>query len=263
MIHLLLATAVFALPAQADDDPQLEALGGVESKKGDRDAKGDKDAKDDKGSKRGKGKKKKKKKGGKKPAGPHWEGEWYAQPVAGALLHSGTGGGTNSAITLGLEGGYRYYQVGGSTPRWQGRTRARGTYAMSNNGNGVDLRLGSFIGPTWQNFGLSVGPDLFWDRYTVGSTTLDPSVGMSLPLTATMPLSSLTLWAGVAPSWLTNEARRVNWDQEEVFGFGHEFTYMAGAAIAVGSFTISANYAYRITVAGPQQGFGLGFKIRP
>jgi hypothetical protein len=127
---------------------------------------------------------------------------------------------------------------------------------------GMDLRLGSFLGPSWRFLLLQAGPDVFWNRWEFGGHVLDPTVGVGLPITATVPVGPLTLLAGMEPSWLANEARRVDWSTVDEFGFGHEFSSLLGIGLRVDSFGIFAGYTRRVVRDGVQQGISLGMNVR-
>ena len=198
----------------------------------------------------------------KKPAKPHWDTEPYAKPEVGATAWS-NGSTVVTAATLGGQAGIKYWRVGDPPPMWNGKTRARVAYVLSSaNSSGLDLRLGSFMGPKWQYVGLQTGPDIFWDRWTYGSTEIPGSVGVDWPLAATFYLSPVNLGLGVTPSWLANEERRVDWSEARVPGFGHEFSYQASISLTLDSITLSLGYSLRVMASGTQQGFSVGAKLR-
>lgn len=207
------------------------------------------------------GKKKGHKGHGKKRVQPHWEQEWYAEPQGGLVAWS-SGGSVVSAATLGGQAGLRYWRVGDPPPQWSGQTRARVAYVLSSaDASGLEARLGSFMGPRWKTVGIQAGPDLFWDQWQYGSTVLDPSLGLSLPVTTTLFLDAITLSAGATPSWLANEDRRVDWNETDVFGFGHEFTWTLGATLRLDSFSVGAQYAWHVQATGVQQGLSFGVAL--
>jgi len=199
----------------------------------------------------------------KKAKEPEWEGEWYFEPSAGASVYS-SGGTAVTAASIGGQAGYKYRLVNTPDPLWSGKTRVAGSYQTNSNGlQGLDVRVGSFIGPSWDDFGLSIGPDLFWNQALGGGVNLEPTTGLEIPLSANYRAKPLTLSAGVSPAWLSNEARRVDWDTTEsaLPGFGHEFTYRAGLGLNIEGFNVSAGYSYRIVASGIQQGFSFGVRL--
>lgn len=205
-----------------------------------------------------------KRKGPPPKAEPHWESEPYVKPEAGAQLNTNSGG-TSAFVTLGASAGIRYWQVGGPQPRWSGQTRARGLYGTGSGISMVDLRVGSFIGPRWGDLGLSFGPDLFWNTLQVsGSQDLNPSAGVEFPVMASYTVSKhLNLTGGVAPAWLADPARSVDWDKVDVPGFGDEFSYMGSANLNLQPLRLSVSYLYKVVATGVQQnlGFGVGLSM--
>lgn len=210
---------------------------------------------------------KNKKTGGKKSGGlevppgpqiPGWRTEYYIQPGAGVRLYQNGSGETKTLATLGGEAGLSYRQKGKGLPKMVGRTRVSGEImATGDLDKGLDLRVGSFMGPQWERVGLQVGPDLFYNQWTFGSQVLDPSVGVEVPAVATVSGERLTAFAGVSPAYLMNDDRRVDWDKEELPGFGHEFTYMGGLTGRFNGLKLSAQVQYRITAAGPIPSFSV------
>ena len=193
---------------------------------------------------------------------PHWDTEWYAEPQGGIVGWS-SGGSLTTAATLGGLAGYRYWRVGDPPPRWSGQTRVKAAYVLSSaNASGMEVRLGSFMGPNWKRVGIQAGPDLFWDQWAYGGTTLDPTLGLGVPAVVTLAVDPLTLWGGATPAWLSNPDRRVDWSQTDAPGFGHEFTWSAGASIRIDTFTLGVQYAYHIQATGVQQGFSFGVGLK-
>ena len=198
---------------------------------------------------------------GKKPQ-PHWESEPFVKPEAGATI-SGSGGSASAFATVGASAGIRYWRVGDPPPMWNGQTRVRGAYGTGGGNSSLDARVGSFIGPSWKQVGLLVGPDLFWNQYDLASgQDLEPSVGVEVPLTASFRVSKqISLFAGVAPAWLTNPDRAVDWDEVSVPGFGDEFAYSAGVGLNLDAIKLNLSYSYRIVANGVQQGVGVGVTL--
>lgn len=212
----------------------------------------------------GKGGGKGKKHGGHKKVQPHWEGDFFARPEGGVVGWSdGTAAGTVTAASVGGQAGYQYWRVGDPPPQWTGQTRVAGSWILSSgNASGLDARVGSFIGPRWKYVGLQGGPDLFWNRWQYGGVVLDPTVGLAVPITATATLDAVSILGGAEPAWLSNEERRVDWDQTDALGFGHEFTWFAGVGISVQGVSLGVQYRYHIQASGVQQGFSFGAGFR-
>lgn len=191
-----------------------------------------------------------------------WDSRFYLRPRAGGAVYS-SGGETHSALTLGAQAGLRYSERKAKDPHLFGHARILGDYLVgSDDVRGTEVRLGNFIGP-WVGFvGAQTGPDLFWSQYRWGPVTLDPTLGLAWPVMGFVDIDVLQLFGGVEPAFYFNPDRaRVDWSQVDAFGFGHEFTYMAGAALGSGGLQVSATWSYRITAFGPQQGIAIGFRL--
>lgn len=195
---------------------------------------------------------------------PHWEREPFVKPEAGAQLNTNSGG-TSAFVTLGASAGLRYWQVGGPPPRWNGQTRVRGAMGTGSGISAIDLRLGSFIGPRWNDLGLQFGPDIFWNSLTTAvGPDLEPSLGLEIPVIATYRFSkSVNVYGGFAPAWLADPDRAVDWDEVAVPGFGDEFSYQAGINLNVQPLRLGVSYIYKIVATGVQQnvGFGVGLAL--
>lgn len=195
--------------------------------------------------------------------GPGWETKLYAEPKIGAFVFS-DGQQTSTGASIGAEAGLRYWQVQRPFPRLRGVARVAGDYVLTtSDASGVEARVGNFLGPYWQSVGLQTGPDLFWNRFTFGGNTLDPTIGLAWPVLARAwtKKSELSVYGGVEPAWLSNKDRRVDWSEQKVPGFGHEFTYRAGLGIRVGGLSLAAGYSYKITAFGGQHGISAGVAL--
>ncbi len=191
-----------------------------------------------------------------------WETRTYLRPRGGLSMVS-TGNGTSSALSLGAQAGLRYWETGRDLPRLMGNARVQGDYLVgSNDVSGMEIRVGNFIGPRWKFVGIQTGPDVFWSQYTYGSLSLDPTLGLGWPVLAFADLDVLSLYGGVEPAFYFNPDRaRVDWSTEDAFGFGHEFSYMAGASLNGGGVRLNFGWVYRITAIGAQQGLSLGVRV--
>lgn len=190
-----------------------------------------------------------------------WSVEPYVLPRVGGFVFS-DGQRTVSGASLGAEAGLRYNQVNRPVPRLRGVARVAGDYVLTTSDvSGMELRIGNLLGPFWKHLGAQTGPEVFWNRYTLGSQTLDPTVGLAWPLIGRAWNDSLSAYAGVEPAWLSNADRRVDWSTEPAPGFGHEFTWLGGFGFRVGDLGLSLGYRYRITAAGGQHGLSAGVAI--
>ncbi len=190
-----------------------------------------------------------------------WQVDPYVLPRVGGFVFT-DGNRTVSGASLGAEAGLRYNQLNRPLPRWRGVARVAGDYVLTtSDASGMEARVGNLLGPFWKHVGAQTGPDLFWNQYTLGSQTLDPTLGLAWPVIGRAWNKSLSAYGGVEPAWLSNADRRVDWSSEPVPGFGHEFTWLGGVGFTVGDLGLSVGYRYRITAAGGQHGLSAGVSI--
>lgn len=193
---------------------------------------------------------------------PGWGSETYLRPQAGVSAWAGSGGGTSTAANVGAVGGMYYWQNESRSPIIQGQARARGTKVFGSGVTGTDIHVGNFIGPSWSSLMLQTGPDVFWNEYQFGATTLAPTLGLGWPLMASTGLGSVSVSAGVEPAWFISSDRpSVDWSSQSVPGFGDEFTYTAGAGVSIDPARLSLSYRHTVTAFGAQKGLGVGLKI--
>jgi hypothetical protein len=211
---------------------------------------------------------KKGKKKGKKGGGSEWGQDFYARPSLGASTYTVTGGTPITAVALGGEVGVRYWQRKRSNPIYAGRTRAVAHYIVSSgNATGMEVKLGSFMGPQWLGrggtyFGLSSGLDVFWNKYEFGDVELDGTLGVGVPVKAFTGVKMVGVFAGFEPAWVDNEERQVNWSKQQAFGFGHQFSTFMGGQVNLGGMSVGVSYTRTITAYGVQQGYGISMNLR-
>jgi len=180
--------------------------------------------------------------------------------VGGAVVSDDTT--TFVGATGGLKGGFHYFQKKKGL-RLQGTARAQGSLTLGSEGMfGYDARVGTFAGPWYEVIGLTIGPDVFYNALTFGSSDLAGSSGIGLPVVATFSVEFFSLWAGVQPDWFFNPDRlTVPWSEESTFGFGGEFTKFVGAGLDLDGFAVTVTYSDRTMYYGHDQGYGIGFKV--
>jgi len=207
-----------------------------------------------------------KKKGGKKKKKPQWVNDWFITPGGGGQVYS-NGSTTTTTVTVGGEAGLSYKYINTPLPRWSGRSRVGVTYIASAadgaTAEGFDVRAGSFIGPTWKNVGLQVGPDFFYNQWTYRAVDLKPTFGAEFPVTVSAGIDQAQLYVGVSPAWVDTASRRVDWDtvDSQLPGIGHEFRYVGGIHGVLAGVALNAQYEYRITAVGPVQGVMLSAQV--
>jgi len=191
----------------------------------------------------------------------HWKTDPFLKPVIGANVF-GAGTETYVSLSLGAEAGLHYRQDK-PDPLLMGTARVRGEYLLGTGVKGTEVRVGNFIGPWWKFIGLQTGPDVFWNKYSYGTITLDPVTGLGWPVMALMDLVVINLYGGLEPAWYLSSTGRpqVDWSQQDTFGFGQEFTWFAGATIDLKVARVGLTWSRRTTAFGVQQGYGLGLKV--
>lgn len=200
------------------------------------------------------------------PAGPppakvEWDKQFHAKPLVGASMFS-DGSALYTTIGLGGQAGFHFWQKK-PDPKIVGTSRLLAQGFLGGNGlNGYDVRLGAFAGPWYKVIGLRAGPDFFYNTFTFGPYTLGASPGVSIPVLALLDFDVINFHAGVEPAFFFSPTRAtVDWSQEDTFGFGGEFTYLAGVGIDVKALGISLNYTDAVTAFGRQRGYGIGFRV--
>ena len=216
------------------------------------------------------------KKGGRRSQGeqqaqgkPEWKRGFYARPIVSGSVYTSASGETSNAVGLGGEGGIRYWQVKKPFPRLRGRTRATVQYIGAIDSNGMEVKVGSFMGPAWEYVAIESGLDLSWDRYEWNGVPMEATVGYGVPVIVTTGVSIVTIYGGFQPTFLSNPDRRVDWASKAAsneFGFGHQFTTFAGIAFAIDDMSVGLGYSRTVTQAsggtGVQQGYGLTLGFR-
>ena len=118
------------------------------------------------------------------------------------------------------------------------------------------------MGPAWEYFALESGLDISWDKYEWNGIPMEATTGYGIPFIATTGVSIITVYAGFQPTWLSNEKRRVDWDNTDEFGFGHQFSTFAGVSLAIDTMNVGVGYTRTVTVFGLQEGYGLTLGFR-
>jgi len=90
---------------------------------------------------------------------------------------------------------------------------------------------------------------------------LDPTMGLAWPVRVALDLKVLFPYAGVSPAWYFSDREAVDWGNEDAFGFGQEFTRMAGVTLDAKVAELSVSYQSRVTAYGHQNSIGAGIKI--
>ena len=196
------------------------------------------------------------------PPPKEWAYTPYVNPILDFTIYDPGGfQGTQTIINIGLEGGVHYYMKGDQIPTWAGYSRVSGYYGFG--GEGVkswELRVGSFMGPVFKRLSLTSGLDFFGNQLTVNDNGQEASAGIDVPLLARLDLDIPSVWGGIGTAYLFNKDRRVDWQETDQWGFGHEFQYVVGAGIKAG-IRVSVEYTHRIVVTGDEETIMLGAGI--
>jgi hypothetical protein len=190
-----------------------------------------------------------------------WDKKPFAKPLVGASLYS-DGVDTFTTVALGGQAGLHFWQKQ-PDPKIVGTGRVQAQGLLGGNGlNGYDVRLGAFAGPWYKVVGARIGPDFFYNQFTYGPYTLGASPGVAIPAIALLDFKVINFHAGFEPAFFFSPNRAtVDWSQEDIFGFGGEFTYLAGVGLALDAFGVSVNYTDRVTAFGRQKGYGIGLRL--
>jgi hypothetical protein len=143
-----------------------------------------------------------------------------------------------------------------------GNARVSGQYFLgSSKSSGAEVQGGVFAGPQREILRLTLGPNVFWSRFQYGSLALDPVTGVGVPVIASADAKVVYAYGGLEPSWFVSGDRPgVDWSEEDGFGFGDEYAWLAGGGVNVGPIGLGINWSRRATAIGPQQ--GVGFSVR-
>lgn len=194
-----------------------------------------------------------------------WRNEAYLRPSMGANVFTPEDGDPQTVMSLGGMGGIHYWEKGPRYPKMRGHARVAASYLTTGGPlSGLEGRIGNFMGPTWGTLGFTVGPDFFYNQFAYGNTVIPATGGMGVPFTVDANLEPFMLFAGIEPSWYFNDVReRRDWStQDGLPGFGHEFAYVAGAAVAVGGWMVGGSIRHSMTAYGEQNSFGVTANFR-
>ncbi len=186
-----------------------------------------------------------------------WELEPYWRPVAGLSVFSNDNG-TWAGARLGATAGVHYWKA-----PLLGRTRVLGSWTTgSSSVSGLELRLGSFMGPHKKYWGVEGGLDLFWDRFSAGGYELLPgSAGIDFPVSLHLGPQEFYGQAGITPALLFNADRRVDWSSTEALGFGHEMAWQLGLGARISRMGLALMYSRRIVATGVYSGWSLSLSL--
>lgn len=190
-----------------------------------------------------------------------WDPKPYIKPNLGFTLY-GDGTTNASAVGLGAQAGFTYFNSEDLGVPMAGRTRVSGTYQLVTSGGpggGHDIRLGTFMGPQFKLASAELGLDVFHNGITLGNYQLDNAVGLDIPLNVTLGPQQIYALAGITPTLVFDPDRHVNWKAVDAFGFGHEFEWRVGAALNAGPIGLGLTYTRRVIAPNVvTQGFALG-----
>jgi len=192
-------------------------------------------------------------------AGEGWKNRPYVNLGGGSGLTKILAGDSEEwGLTLGSEAGFRYRQKDG---KLMGRTRVAGRRIRSFDGGGSELRLGSFLGVRRFLLGVEVGADVFRNQYAGDGLTLTQSYGVDLPLSIKVGPKLLQGVATVAPAWVSDSERAVDWSQVSHFGLGNEFEWSMGFEVNLPIVGISVRYSERTVASGEIQSVQFGLEL--
>lgn len=155
-------------------------------------------------------------------------------------------------LAFGGSAGIKATQEGG----WFfGAVRVHADWIIGADKRGHQIRAGVFGGLHHEWWGLELGLDGWRNRYELEDFILPASFGMDLPLQLAGGPRQLHAVVGIAPAFVVNPDRRVDWDQAEIFGRGHELKRWIGLQTRFKHIVLGAVYYQRQVAGEVVQGF--------
>lgn len=167
-----------------------------------------------------------------------WSFRPYVTPGGGLTI--GNGG---TAITGGVDVGVKYWKK-----KWKGDLMAGGSYTSGTNLNGFDVHAGTEFGRREKWWGVSAGVLGFYNGYVgedASDPTLEPSLGLDIPVELVVGPKKYYAWGSITPSFLFNDDRHV-----ESLPFGDELEWGVGVGVKFKWITAQAGFTSRITAVG-------------
>ena len=122
---------------------------------------------------------------------------------------------------------------------------------------GHQIRAGAFGGLHHEWWGLELGVDGWRNRYELEDFSLPASFGFDVPLQLAGGPRQFHAVVGIAPAFVVNPERRVDWDEAEIFGRGHEFKRWIGVQTRFKHIVLGLIYYQRQMSGEIVQGFTL------
>ncbi len=155
-------------------------------------------------------------------------------------------------LAFGGSAGIKLTQQGG----WFfGAVRVHADWIIGTDKRGHQVRVGLFGGLHHEWWGLELGVDGWRNRYALEDFILPASFGMDLPLQLAGGPRQLHAVVGIAPALVVLDERRVDWDQAEILGFGHEFKRWIGLQTRIKHVVLGLVYYQRQVHGELVQGF--------
>lgn len=166
-----------------------------------------------------------------------WNYRPYVSPGGGLTIGSG-----GASVTGGADVGVKYWRK-----EWNGDLSAGGSYTSGTALTGYDMHLGNEFGRREKWWGVSLGAFGFYNFYatTEATTSLEPSIGLDVPLQLTLGPKKYYAWGSITPSFLLNQDRHV-----PGLPFGDELEWGVGVGVKLKWITAEAGFTSRITAVG-------------
>lgn len=167
--------------------------------------------------------------------------EPYVEPGGGVQIDSGD----NLAAKAGADVGVRY-----TKDKLAGDLYIGGSYLTGEGISGYDAHLGNDLSFRDKYFGIGGGLALEYNAQTntlTGKDIFAPSLGVKIPVEATVGPKDYYGLLGVTPAWYFDEARK---PAEGQVPLGDEFEWHVAAGLLVGEFKLQAGYSMVFTSNG-------------
>jgi hypothetical protein len=113
-------------------------------------------------------------------------------------------------------------------------------FSQAGSGAGYDVGLAGFVGVRKTHWAAAIGAELFRNYYLTDKIYLPVTNGLSIPIFFELGPEIIHLIGGIAPGFVSNPARRVDWALDYgTPGLGHEMSWYIGTEVTFRLFSIA------------------------